>query len=314
MATKSYDVVIIGAGVAGLSAAIYAARARLKTIILERGVPGGQLATTADVENYPGFPHISGPDLMTKFEEHAVTFGTEIAIAQEITRLELAGTVKRVHTVEDVYETKAVILAMGAEYRKLGVTGEDRLRAKGVSYCATCDGAFFRDRELVVIGGGDTAVEEGNFLTKFASKVTLIHRRDSLRATKILQERAFANPKMQFIWDSVVEEVLGDAQVEAVRLKNLKTGEQSIFKTEGVFIFVGMIPNTGMLQGQVQTDEGGHIPTDETMATNVPGVFAIGDVRQCPLRQAVCSANDGAIAAVFAEKYIETLAEAGVAR
>lgn len=300
-----YDVIIVGGGVAGLSAALYASRARLKTLMLERGVPGGQLATTEDVENYPGFLKITGPELTGKMEEQAKHFGTEIRMAVEITALELQGDIKRVITTDGPIEGRTVILAMGAEYRPLGVPGEDRLRGKGVSYCATCDGAFFRDRKVAVVGGGSTAIEEGSFLTKFASDVTVIHRRDTLRAEKILQERAFANPKMDFVWDTVVDEIVGDSGVEGLTLRNLKSGETSSAAVDGVFVFVGMVPNTSLVQGQVATDDGGYIPTDEWMATDLPGVFACGDVRKTVLRQAVTAAADGAIAAVAAEKYLE---------
>lgn len=300
-----YDVIIVGGGVAGLSAALYASRARLKTVLLEKGVPGGQLATTEDVENYPGFLHITGPDLMAKMEEQARHFGTEIRIAVEITEMDLTGDIKRIQTTDGLVEGKTVILAMGADYKRLGVPGEDRLRAKGVSYCATCDAAFFRDRKVAVIGGGSTAVEEGNFLTKFASEVNLIHRRDKLRAEKILQERAFANPKMQFTWNTVIDEIVGEHTVEGLKVRNTETGEAQVEKVDGVFIFVGMIPNTQQVVGQVTMDEGGYILTDEWMATNLPGVYACGDVRKTVLRQAVTSASDGAIAAVAAEKFLE---------
>jgi thioredoxin reductase (NADPH) len=302
-----YDVIIIGGGVAGLSAALYASRARLKTVLLERGVPGGQLATTEEVENYPGFLHITGPELMAKMEEQARHFGTEIMMGVEITGMQLEGPTKTIVTPDGKYEGKTVILCMGAEYRPLGVPGEERLRAKGVSYCATCDAAFFRDRKVAVIGGGSTAVEEGNFLTKFASDVTLIHRRDKLRAEKILQERAFSNPKMGFMWDTVVDEIQGDKSVESIRLRNLKTGETRDEQVDGVFVFVGMIPNTALVKDQVTMDEGGYITTNEWMQTNLDGVYAAGDVRKTVLRQAVTSASDGAIAAVAAEKYLETL-------
>ena len=302
-----YDVIIIGGGVAGLSAALYASRARLKTLMLERGVPGGQLATTEEVENYPGFLHITGPELMAKMEEQARHFGTEIMMGVEITAMELTGAVKRIITPDGPHEGRSVILAMGAEYRPLGVPGEDRLRAKGVSYCATCDAAFFRDRKVAVIGGGSTAVEEGTFLTKFASDVTLIHRRDKLRAEKILQERAFANPKMGFMWDTVVDSIEGETSVQSVTLRNTKTGETHSEAIDGVFIFVGMDPNTALVKEQVTMDSGGYILTDDWMATNLPGVYAAGDVRKTVLRQAVTSASDGAIAAVAAEKYLETL-------
>ncbi|MBC7542260.1 MAG: thioredoxin-disulfide reductase [Candidatus Sericytochromatia bacterium] len=301
------DVIIIGGGVAGLSAALYASRARLKTLMLERGVPGGQLATTEEVENYPGFLHITGPELMAKMEEQAKHFGTEIMMGVEITSMDLTGDIKKIVTPDGVHEGRTVILAMGAEYRPLGVPGEDRLRAKGVSYCATCDAAFFRDRKVAVIGGGSTAVEEGTFLTKFASDVTLIHRRDKLRAEKILQERAFANPKMGFMWDTVVESIEGDKSVESITLRNINTGETHTEAVDGVFIFVGMDPNTALVKGQVTMDDGNYILTDDWMATNLKGVYAAGDVRKTVLRQAVTSASDGAIAAVAAEKYLETL-------
>ncbi len=308
MNEKKYDVVIIGAGPAGMTAAVYAARANLKTVMIERGVPGGQMANTEEIENYPGFDHILGPELSQKMLEHAQKFGAEYAYGN-VEQLIDGTPYKKVKTADTVYLAKAVIIASGAEHRKLGVAGEEELAGKGVSYCAVCDGAFFRDKELVVVGGGDSAVEEGMFLTKFASKVTIIHRRDQLRAQKILQERAFKNKKVNFIWDTVVESIAGKDRVEGVNIRNRKTGETKLFPTDGVFIYIGTDPLTAWAKDLGITNKNGYIETDERMRTKIPGVFAAGDVREKTLRQVVTAAGDGSIAAMEAQQYIEALNE-----
>lgn len=306
---KYYDVVIIGAGPAGMTAAVYASRANLKTLMLERGVPGGQMADTEAIENYPGFESILGPDLSNKMFEHSQKFGAEYAYGQ-VKEVKDHGDYKEVIAGDKVYKTKAVIIATGAEHRKLGVSGEDELAGRGVSYCAVCDGAFFRDGELVVVGGGDSAVEEGMYLTRFASKVTIIHRRDKLRAQKILQDRAFANDKIEFIWDTVVEKINEkDGKVGSLTLKNVKTGEVYEFGADGVFVYIGTVPLSEPFKSLGIVDEEGYIPTNENMETKVPGIFAAGDIRAKDLRQIVTATGDGSIAAEAAIKYIESLPE-----
>ncbi len=305
---KVYDVIIIGAGPAGMTAAVYAARANLDTLMLERGVPGGQMANTEEIENYPGFDHILGPDLANKMLEHAKKFGARYQFG-EVKKIVDAHPYKKVVTGKETYLAKAVIIASGAEHRKLGVPGEDRLAGRGVSYCAVCDGAFFRDKELVVVGGGDSAVDEGVFRTKFASKVTIVHRRDQLRAQKILQERAFKNEKVDFIWDTVVEEIVGDDKVTGVKLYNRKTGERREFPCDGVFIYIGMDPLTDWVRDLGITNDAGYIETDERMRTRLKGIFAAGDVREKTLRQVVTATSDGSIAAMEAQQYIEELNE-----
>ena len=300
-----FDVIIVGAGPAGLTSGIYAARAGYKTLILEAGVPGGQAGTTETIENYPGFPQgVSGSELMIKFYEQAVNFGVQVEY-KHVSSLELEGKVKKVITDDEVYEAKAVIIASGARPRLLGVPGEDKFRGKGVSYCATCDGFFFKDQDVAVVGGGDTAIEEAMYLAKICRQVTVIHRRDRLRATRILQERAFKNEKIQFVWDSVVEEILGKEKAEELVLRNVITQEQKILKVNGVFIFVGYIPNTDFLPESLQKDEQGYVLTDEELKTNLPGVFAVGDVRQKRLRQVATAVGDGDSVIVPLEKYLE---------
>ncbi len=301
---KIYDLIIIGGGPAGLTAAIYAARGRLSTLILERGVVGGQAAVTEIIENYPGFPEpIDGPELMERFEKQAKRFGAELEYGY-VTDVELDGDVKIIRTDTAEYRSRTVIIATGAQPQKLGVPGEEELAGRGVSYCATCDGAFFRDVEVAVVGGGDSAVEEGLFLTKFASKVHLIHRRDKLRATAIIQERAFANEKMNFIWDTVVEKINGENAVESLTLKNVKTGETWELPVQGVFIYVGLVPQSELFKGKVEITERGYIATDEFMRTSVAGVFAVGDVRRPLGRQVATAVGDGCVAALMVEKYL----------
>lgn len=300
-----HDVIVIGSGPAGMTAALYASRSDLDTLILERGVPGGQLINTAEIENYSGFKSIEGPDLATKMYDGATAFGAEYSFG-DVKEIIDNGEFKQVVTSDKVYKTRTVVIATGSEYRKLGVEGEDELRGRGVSYCAVCDGAFFRDRPLVVVGGGDSAVEEGTYLTQFASDVTIIHRRDELRAQKILQDRAFDNEKVNFIWDSVVEKIQGENKVESLQIRNVKTNELSEIKADGAFIYVGLIPNTNEYNGLGITDEEGWIITDENMETSVPGVFAVGDVRQTVLRQIATAVGDGSIAGDQIYKYIES--------
>lgn len=313
-----YDLIIIGAGPGGLSAAVYAARANLQVLMLEKGLHGGQMQNTAEVENYTGFTTIMGPELSEVMYEHALHLGVEYQMA-EVEKVDLEGKVKKVHATAGTFEARAILIATGAEPRLLGSKGETDYRGRGVSYCATCDGAFFNekrpgmDKGLVVVGGGDSAVEEGTFLTRF-NKVTLVHRRDQLRAQPILQKRAFDNPKMDFVWNHTVEEILGDGQkVSSVRIKDIQTGEEREIPANGVFIYVGMRPNTEFLKGSPILNEGGYIPTDEHMKTPIPGVFAVGDVRDKGLRQIITAAADGAIGAMSAYHYIESSADEDVA-
>ena len=301
------NVVIIGSGSAGLTAAIYAGRANLSPLVIEGAQPGGLLTTTTEVENYPGFHHaIMGPDLMKEMRAQAERFGTEFLsgeiTAVEVTRLPLTITVE----AEATLQAKTLIIASGASALKIGVPGEGRLMGHGVSTCATCDGFFFRGKELVVVGGGDTAMEEATFLTRFATKVSVVHRRDKLRASKIMQDRAFKNERLAFIWNSVVEEILGESVVTGVRLRNVITGQTSELPCAGAFIAIGHSPNTGLFKGQVELDEQGYILTRNGTATNIPGVFAAGDVQDATYRQAVTAAGSGCMAAIDAERYLET--------
>lgn len=300
-----YDVVIIGGGPAGLTAGIYAKRGMLNAVLLEKMGVGGQIIVTDLVENFPGFQDISGAELAGKFEQHALKFGLETKSMVEVTGIEDRGKTRFVKTNEGDFETKTVIITTGTTPKKLGAKGELELTGRGVSYCATCDGFFFREKTVVVVGGGDSAITEAIFLTKMAKKVIVVHRRDKLRAEKINQEHAFANPKISFVWDSVIEEVLGKQVVEKVMVRNVKTNAISEIKTDGVFIYVGLIPNTGFTE--VQKDEWGFIITNDRMETSIKGIFAAGDCRVTPLRQIATAVGDGAIAAVSAERYIEGL-------
>lgn len=305
---KEYDVVIIGGGPAGLAAGLYAARGNMKTLILEKLIPGGQLNNTSDVENYPGMDHMTGPQISQAMEEQTKRFGCEIINNCNISNVEISPEKKIVYSDKGVFSAKALIIATGSEYRKLNVPGEKDYAGKGVSYCAVCDGAFFKEKELVVVGGGDSAVEEGTFLTKFATKVTIVHRKDKFRAEKIIQDRAFRNPKISVIWDTVVPEIKGNGNgVTSVKLKNIKTNEEKDFPCDGVFIYIGLDPNTQLFNGKIALDPTGKILTNERMETNVPGVYAAGDVRETPLKQAVTAASDGALAATIAIGYIESL-------
>jgi len=301
-----YDVVIIGAGPAGLSAALYAARARRRTIVIERAVSGGQIALTAEIENYPGIDHISGPDLSQAIQRQAEKYGAEIEYG-DVAAIDQDGQWHIVRTGEGSYRARAVIIAGGADHNQLGVPGEERLTGRGVSYCATCDAAFFRDQEVAVVGGGDAAIDEAVFTARYASKVHVIHRRDTLRASAILQERARAESKIGFIWNTVVEEVLGDETVTGVRLRNIETGAMSELAVAGVFVFIGLSPNTAYLRDILALDAGGHIPVNEWMETGIPGLYAAGDVRANSARQAVTAAGDGVTAAIRADHYISTV-------
>ena len=301
---RAYDVVIIGGGPAGLSAGIYAARAGLSTLLMEKGIFGGQIANAEHVENYPGFPEgISGFEFGQLLHKQATKYGLE-TVAAEVTAIELMEKGKVVKTTEGDYLAKAVIVATGAEPNRLGVPGEERLLGRGISYCATCDGPLFRDQVVAVIGGGDSAVEEGLSLTRFASRVILIHRRDQLRATKLLQQRAFANQKMEFLWDTVVEEILGEDKVKELSLRNVKTSERSTIEVSGVFIYVGLHPNTEFLRGLLSLDTQGHVVTTGEMKTEITGIFAAGDIRQDSPRQVITAAADGATAALSAERFL----------
>lgn len=302
-ADREYDVVIIGGGPAGLAAGVYAARGRRKTVLLEKGVIGGQIALTELVENYPGIKSINGFDLAQAMLEQAESYGMEAAYV-EVSGIERIGDLWTVHTSDGDYTAKAIVMTAGADYNKLGVPGEEAMIGKGVSYCATCDAAFFKDLETVVVGGGDAALEEAIFTTRYATKVTLVHRRDELRGSAILQERAFANDKIEFKWNTVVTEILGDQQVTGAKLKDVVTGEESEMATSAVFIFIGQHPNTDLLGDLVPMDKGLHIIVDEWMRTPQPGLFAAGDVRQNSARQVASSVGDGVTAAIGAEHYI----------
>ena len=301
----AYDVVIIGGGPSGLTAGIYVKRAMLSALLIERTGIGGQIIITDLIENYPGFLETSGGELAQKFEEHAAKFGLETKSMVEVTGIEDRGKIKIVKTNEGDIEAKAVIIASGTTPRKLGAKGELNFTGRGVSYCATCDGFFFRDKTVVVVGGGDSAITEAIYLTKMAKNVIIVHRRDKLRAERINQEHAFANPKISFVWDSVVEEIAGKQTVEKVVIRNVKTNALSELKTDGVFIYVGLIPNTGF--ADVKKDEWGFIIVNDKMETSIKGIFASGDCRVTPLRQIATAVGDGAIAAVSAERYIECL-------
>lgn len=300
-----YDVIIIGGGPAGMSAAIYAARARLKTLIIEKAGCGGQIAITDHLENYPGFETgINGFELAVKMQTQATAFGTEITYG-EVLSVEVEGNIKRVVLQDKVFETKTIIIASGAAFKKLNVPGEEEFIGKGVSYCATCDGPFFRNKEIAVVGGGDSALQEALYLTKFASKVNLIHRRNEFRAAKILQEKVLENEKISVILDSVVEEICGTQMLESLKVKNVKTENISNLSVSGVFLFVGWQPNTKFLENSRINLDNGYIVTDENMKTNIDGVFACGDVRKKQLRQVVTAASDGAMSAISAQHYIE---------
>ncbi|MCA9764903.1 MAG: thioredoxin-disulfide reductase [Carnobacterium sp.] len=306
---KIYDVIIIGAGPGGLTAALYASRSNLSTLMIERGVPGGQMMNTAEVENYSGFSSIKGPELSENMYQGAKRFGAE-HIYGDIKEIIDGREYKTVISGKKEYKAKAIVIATGAEHRKLGADGEDQYNGRGVSYCAVCDGAFFKNKHLIVVGGGDSAVEEGTYLTQFAEKVTIVHRRDELRAQKILQERAFKNEKIDFIWNATVETIFGDdMKVTGVKLKDTLTGESSDVPADGVFIYVGILPNSTQFRDLGITDEEGWIKTNERMETAIPGIFAVGDVRLTPLRQIATAVGDGSLAGDNVFHYIERLNE-----
>ena len=299
-----FDTMIIGAGPAGMTAALYAARSNLKVALLERGIYGGQMNNTAEIENYPGYARISGPELAEKMFEPLENLGVEHLFGQ-VEKIEDHGNYKKIITEDGAFVTKTVILASGANHRHLGVPGEEEYNSRGVSYCAVCDGAFFRDEDLLVVGGGDSAVEEAIFLTRFAKSVTIVHRRDQLRAQKLLQERAFANEKISFIWDSVVKEIKGDdRRVTNVVFENVKTGQSSESDFGGVFIYVGLDPVSDFVKDMGICNEAGWIVTDQHMKTAIDGIYAIGDVRQKDLRQITTAVGDGAVAGQEVYKYI----------
>jgi thioredoxin reductase (NADPH) len=301
--TREYDIVIIGGGPAGLAAGLYGARGRHRTLLLEKGVIGGQISLTELVENYPGVPTVNGFDLAQTMLKQSESYGMETDYSA-VASIERSHTKWLVKTDSGDVLAKAVIVTSGAEYNRLGIPGEERLTGKGVSYCATCDAAFFKDQVGAVVGGGDAAMDEGLFTTRYVSKLSVIHRREELRASKILQERAFANPKIEFIWNTVVEEVLGDGQVTGVRIRDVVTGKVSEMPLSALFIFIGQHPNTDFLKGLVRMDGGGHAMVDEWMRTDQPGIFAAGDVRQNSARQVASSVGDGVTAAIAADHYI----------
>jgi len=306
---KQYDVIIIGSGPAGYTAAIYASRANLSVLMFQGYQVGGQLMLTSDVENYPGFEEgILGPPMMEKFEVQARRFGTEM-IPEDVIAIDFSQRPFRLTTDSGEYLARTIIISTGASAKWLGLPSEQRLQGRGVSACATCDGFFFKGKDVAVIGGGDTAMEEANFLTRYANHVTVIHRRDTLRASKIMQDRAFRNPKISFIWDTDVSEVLGDDAITGLLLRNLKTGEESVLPVQGLFLAIGHEPNTGLFKGVIDMDQKGYIVPVEYTMTNIPGVFAAGDVTDHRYRQAVTAAGDGCRAAIDLERWLESQGE-----
>ena len=307
MTEREYDIAVVGGGPAGLTAALYAGRALKRTLLLEAGLPGGELLNTEAIEDYPGFNSITGPELASKMAEHALSFGAELVSARVSAIVPLPDGRQRIELEEEEpYYAKAVIVTAGGQPRKLEVPGEQEYAGRGVSYCAVCDGAFFRGEHLAVVGGGDAAIEEAAFLTRYASKVTVIHRREEFRAQPLLLERARQNPKIEFLLDTVVEEITGDeSRVTSLRLRNVRTGERSEFAVGGVFIFVGFIPNTQLVAGHVEHDAQGYYLTDANMRTSIPGIFAAGDVRAQLTRQVTTAVGDGTTAAIAATKYVE---------
>ena len=306
-----YDILIIGGGPAGLTAGIYSSRARMKTILLEKMIPGGQMLTADLIENFPGFPRgAKGPELADMMLKQAKAFGLEIA-ARDVKKITLKKNESDPFVIEtaegDTFKALSIIIAAGANWNALGVPGEDKLRGRGVSYCATCDGPLFKNRNIVVVGGGDTALGEAIFLTRFAGKVTVVHRRDKLRATRIIQERAFSNKKIEFCLESVVTEIIGNNKVEGIKVKNVSTNKEKPIKTDGVFVLIGLLPNSSIFKGMLKLDEKGYIESDEDMRTSTDGIFVCGDVRKKPLRQVVTAAGEGATAAVSAGHYVEHL-------
>lgn len=309
MNNYEFDTIILGGGPAGLSAAIYAARGACSTAIIDTSMLGGQPTNYLELENYPGFGIIDGFDLMEKFEQHVDRFNVAKFPMQEIESVDLVSKTKTIVTKEGKFSAKTIIIATGAQAKKLGIPGEKEFTGRGVSYCAVCDGAFYKDKVVAVVGGGNAAVEEAMYLTKFATKVYIIHRRDTLRADKIVQGRALKNEKIEFILDAIPKEVLGENTVHTLVLENVKTNTISNLQVDGVFPYIGFSPNIDNFNGQIVQDEGGFIITDDTMQTSVDGVFAVGDVRKTPLRQVITAASDGSIGAVYAVKYLEKMAE-----
>lgn len=307
MEQLKFDTIILGGGPAGLASAIYSARGAVSTAVIDKNMFGGQPSNYLELENYPGFQVVGGYDLMEKFEEQADKFGVQKYPMQEIERVDLGA--KTIYTKDYIFKAKAIIIATGAQPMKLGVKGEKEFVGRGVSYCAVCDGAFYKDKEVAVVGGGNSAIEEAIYLTKFASKVYVIHRRNELRADKIIQERALANPKIEFIWDSIVKEIIGEKVVNSLTLENIKTNTERDLPIDGIFPYIGIVPNVEYFNGQLKQDKNGFIITDTTMATSIKGVFAVGDVRNTPLRQVITASADGAIGAVYAVKYLETINE-----
>lgn len=302
-----YDTVILGGGPAGLSAAIYSARGNIKTAVVDITMFGGQPSNYLEIENYPGYPISGGYDLMEKFEEHADKFGVDKFPMQEIQKIDLLSEPKVIESLDTIFKAKTVIIATGAKATKLGIAGEKEFLGRGVSYCAVCDGAFYREKTVAVVGGGNAAVEEAAYLTKFADKVYIIHRRDKFRADKIVQERTFNNPKIELILDSIPLEIKGENNVETLVIKNVKTNEISEIKTDGVFPYIGFSPNVDLINGQLKQNERGFIETDVNLQTSIEGVYAAGDVRNTPLRQVITAAADGALAACSCVKYLETI-------
>ena len=302
-----HDLVIIGGGPAGLTAALYASRSGNQPLVFTGRAPGGQIANTERMENFPGFPDgINGAELAQRMHEQVMNFGVTL-LQEGVRRVDFSVSPFELGTLSGVYHALAVIIATGTFPRRLGVPGESEFYGRGVSTCATCDGFFYKDRRVVVVGGGDSAIEEGLFLTKFAREVIVIHRRDELRACSILQKYAFANPKMRFAWDSVVEEILGDQTVVGVRIRNVKTGETSVIDTDGVFVYVGLVPSTKIFQGQLDLNDDGYIVTNREQQTSVPGVFAAGDVQNPDFRQAVVAAGSGAMAAMAVDRFLSRM-------
>lgn len=308
-----FDTVILGGGPAGLSAGIYAARATGNIAIVDVSMFGGQPSNYLELENYPAFPIIGGYDLMEKMEEHADKFGVNKFPMEEIQKIDLVSNPKTIETLTHTFKAKSVIIATGAQPKKLGIKGEKEFLGRGVSYCAICDGAFYRDKTVAVVGGGNAALEEAMYLTKFATKVYVIHRRNEFRADKIVQNLAFKNEKLEFVYDTVVNEINGEDTVKSLIIENVKTNEVSTLNVDGIFPYIGFMPNTALVNGQVEQDSNGFIITDETMKTSVDGVYAAGDVRKTPLRQVITATSDGAVAAVYAGRYVEALTNTPVA-
>lgn len=312
MQNYEFDTIILGGGPGGFAAGIYAARGAVSTAIIDISMLGGQPSNYLELENYPGFSNIGGYELMEKFEEHADKFGVNKFPMQEIVSVDLLSNPKVIITKDSEFKAKTVIIATGAKPMRLGVPGEEEFIGRGVSFCAVCDGAFYKDKTVAVVGGGNSAVEEAMYLTKFASKVYLIHRRNELRADKIVQERAFKNDKLEFVWDTIVKEIKGKELVNSLIIENVKSGEVSELSVNGIFPYIGILPNVDNFSGQIAQDQKGFIITDETMKTSVDGVYAVGDVRVTPLRQVITAASDGAVGAVYAVKYVEAIKEVTV--